>query len=95
MLYIKEVSKKNQEVKVIYSLERPDIEFIWSIETVKKSIKKGHDYKTVYTENNKLIEGSLVSLTKEFESNGRIHPEYLITARNSVINDNLSELPRF
>ena len=86
MLFIKEVSKKNQEVKVIYSLERPDIEFIWNIETIKNAIKKGHEYKTVYTEDNKLVEGAEVIISGY---------DYLTTKQNHETKDNLSELPTF
>ena len=86
MLYIKEISKKHNEAKVIYSLERPDIEFIWCLELIKAAVRKGHEYKTVYTENNRLIEGSEVIISSY---------DYLTTQRNHEKQDNLGELPTF
>ena len=85
MLYIKEVSKNHKDVKVIYSIERKDIEFIWSFNTIKTAIEKGHKYKTVFEENDKLVEGAEVI----------IHEDFLTTERNHEIKDNLNELPRF
>ena len=86
MLYIKEISKNHDEVKVIYSLERPDIEFVWSFEIIKEAIRKGHDYKTVYTENNRLVEGAEVFLSSY---------DFLTTKPNHENKDNLSELPTY
>ena len=83
--------------KVIYSIERKDIEFIWSREVIINAIKKGHKYKTVFLEKNKLVEGADIHLHESFETkNGRIHhPNYLMTIKNDKFEDNLSELPNF
>ena len=85
MLYIKAIGKNRQDVKVIYSKERPDIEFIWSFDVIKNAIEKGHEYRTVITKDGKLIEGAKVE----------IHNDYLTTHKNNEIIDNLNELPTF
>ncbi len=95
MLYIKEISKDKNYFKVIYSIERKDIEFIWKRKTIVDAIKRGHKYMTVFEENGKLVEGAKIHLHESFESNGRIHPDYLMTYKNDKLEDNLSELPNF
>ena len=85
MLYIKEISENHKKAKVIYSIEREDIEFIWDIKTIKKAIENGHQYKTVFVKNGKLVEGNNVI----------IHNNFLTTEKNEKIEDNLNELSRF
>jgi len=95
MLYIKEISKDKKYIKVIYSVERKDIEFIWQSSIIINAIKNGRKYKTVYEDDGKLLEGSDVHVLEGHESNGRIYPDYLTTFKNDILNDNLSELPTF
>jgi len=87
MTYINQVKKdksgKIVELRLIYSLQRPDIEFQFSVETVKKGIEKGYEYKTVNTVDNVLQEGADVILV-----NG-----HLSTKKNDTEVDNLSNLP--
>jgi len=85
MLYLKEISKDKKFFKVIYSIEREDIEFIWSKETIINGIKNNRNYKTVYYNNDKLLEGADVILQEN----------HLVTVKNDKIEDNLSELPIF
>ena len=95
MLFIKEISKDKKYFKVIYSIERKDIEFIWDYNTIVNTIKKGHKYKTVYENNGFLTEGDDIYLHEGFESNGRIYSDYLMTIKNIKYRDNLNELPKF
>lgn len=93
MLYIKEISKVNdviKNLKVIYSIERKDIEFMWSVDTVIHGINKGNKYRTVYYNSMGILtEGSDVEVVVDGENS------YLRTVSNNTENDNLSRLPIF
>lgn len=91
MKWIVGVSEQNgrlNEFKVLgWSLDRKDIMFQFSRETVVNTIKKGSKYRTAYLgEDGEYIEGSEVLLVEEFG---------LRTKSNDVVEDNLSELPKF
>ena len=96
MLYVKEISNDHKHVKVIYSLERSDIEFVFEYETVMNSIIRGNKYKTVFTINDKLKEGSSITYVESFvDHDGKMHSGYLMTIKDAIVENNLSELPRF
>jgi len=91
MKYIVSVQERNgklDEFKVLgWSLDRPDIMFQFSQETVVNSIKNGIEYRTAYLdENGEYVDGSEVILVDGFG---------LRTKRNDVVDDKLSELPKF
>ena len=89
MLYITEISECKKHLRVIYSLERPDIEFQWDIGAVINGLEKGHKYKTAYSQNGNLGGGANVDLIIDGNHS------YLRTSKNSTIEDNLGNLPTF
>jgi len=93
MLYIKEINKVNdiiKNVRVIYSIERKDIEFEWGISAIISGLKKGHKFRTVYyNTSGVLVEGADVELIEDGNT------KYIRTHKNDTSNDNLNKLPTF
>ena len=92
-MYIVGVHKEDNkitELKVVYSLERPDIEFQWSVDVVAKGILKGNSKKTAYKITDDYLRvGSDVCV---IETDGTYE---LRTKANDILVDNLGELPNF
>jgi len=94
-MYIVGVHKEDNKIKeldVIYSLDRPDIEFQWSVDVVAKGILKGNAKRTAYWTYDKKTGHSLNDGSDVFvvETNDGYE---LRTSSNGELIDNLGELP--
>jgi len=93
--YIIAKTKDNKNFKLIFSPEYKEIEFIFSYKTVMDAIKKGDDYRVVYSDDGKLVIGSKIVHVDEFMSKDKLYHEHIISIHNDTLKDNLMELPIF